>query len=91
MNDFVIHACEQSLRFSTASSWDSLSEKLRMQFSFNYGVMALGLDLSKEEGYDALASACLGQSTMQDLHTHIRALMTSRNIEVNEERVVRPF
>jgi hypothetical protein len=91
MDDFVIHACEQSLRFSTVSSWESLSDKLKMQFSFNYGVMALGLDLTKEEGYDALASVCLGQSTMRDLHTHIRALMASRNIAVNEERVARPF
>ena len=51
MKDFVIHACEQSLRFSTGSKWEDLSDKLKMQLSFNVGVMALGLDLPKEQGY----------------------------------------
>ena len=59
MKDFVIHACEQTLRFTTVNKWEDLSDKLKMQLSFNVGVMALGLDLSKDEGYQSLADVCL--------------------------------
>jgi hypothetical protein len=91
MNDFVIHACEQSLRFSTATSWESLSDKLKMQFSFNVGVMALGLALSKEEGYQPLADVCQGKSSMQEFHNHVQSLLTSRGITVSEENIRKPF
>jgi hypothetical protein len=91
MNDFVIHSCEQSLRFSTARSWEDLSDKLKMQFSFNVGVMALGLGLTKEEGYDALADVCLGNTEMKEFHQHVRDLLTRRSVVVNEDRIRRPF
>lgn len=91
MKDFIIHACEQSLRFSTDSKWEDLSDKLKTQFSFNVGVMALGLDLSKEEGYQYLADVCQGKSLMSEFHDHVRSLLASRGIEVNEENIKRPF
>lgn len=91
MDNFIIHACEQSLRFSADSKWENLSDKLRMQFSFNVGVMALGLDLSKEEGYQYLANVCQGKSLMREFHNHVRSLLASRGIEVNEENIKRPF
>lgn len=91
MKDFVIHACEQSLRFSTVDKWEDLSDKLKMQFSFNVGVMALGLDLSKEEGYQALANVCEGTSSMSEFHNHVRSLLANREIVVNEENVNRSF
>ena len=91
MNDFVIHACEQSLRFSTIDEWGNLSEKLKMQFSFNVGVMALGLELSKEDGYQALANVCGGQIKMNEFHDHVGVLLKSRNIEVDEENIKKPF
>lgn len=91
MNDFVIHACEQSLRFSTASKWTDFSEKLKMQFSFNVGVMALGLGLSKEEGYQYLADVCQDKLSMSEFHNHIRLLLVKREIVVNEANINRPF
>ena len=91
MKDFVIHACEQSLRFSSVSKWGDLSDKLKMQFSFNVGVMALGLDLSKEEGYQSLADVCQGKLLMSEFHVRVRLLLASRKIEVSEENIKRPF
>jgi hypothetical protein len=91
MKDFVIHACEQSLRFSTDSTWEDLSDKLKMQFSFNVGAMALGLDLSKEEGYQYLADVCQGKSSMGEFHDHVRSLLANRGIVVNEENIKRSF
>ncbi len=89
--DFIIHACEQSLRFSTVSKWEDLSDKFKMQFSFNVGVMVLGLDVSKEEGYQYLANVCQGESSMNEFHTHVRSLLSNRGIEVSEENIRRPF
>ncbi len=91
MKDFVIHACEQSLRFSTAGKWEDLSDKIKMQFSFNVGVMSLGLDLTKEEGYQALADVCLGKSSMSEFHNYVRSLLVKKEIAVNEENISRSF
>lgn len=91
MNDFTIHACEQSLRFSTDSTWANFSDKLKMQFSFNVGVMALGLGLSKEDGYQYLADVCQGKLSMREFHDHVRSLLVNRGIVVNEENVNKPF
>ena len=90
MKDFIIHACEQSLRFSSGSKWEDLSDASRMQFSFNVGALALGLDLSKEEGYQHLADVCQGKTTMSEFHDHVRSLLTHRGIMVNEENIKRP-
>lgn len=49
MTNFVIHACEQALRFTSVDKWSDLSEERKLQFSFNVGVMALGLNLTKNE------------------------------------------
>ena len=91
MKDFVIHACEQSLRFSTLNKWEDLSDKLKMQFSFNVGVMSLGLDLSKEDGYQSLADVCLGNLPMSEFHNHVRLLLESHEIKVSQENIERPF
>lgn len=91
MKDFVTHACEQSLRFSSADSWEGLTDEVKMQFSFNVGAMALGLDLPKEEGYQSLAKVCQGKTSMRDFHNHVRSLLESRGIKVSEENVARPF
>jgi hypothetical protein len=91
MNNFVIHACEQSLRFSNSIEWNDLSDKLKMQLSFNVGVMALGLGLSKEDGYQSLANVCSGESTMRKFHDHVRELVQIYKIEVNEENIKKPF
>ena len=91
MNDFVIHACEQALRFSTVDSWGNLSDKLKMQLSFNVGVMALGLDLSKEEGYQSLADVCEGRATITEFNNHVAELLKGRNIEVSVENINKSF
>lgn len=33
--DFIIHACEQVLRFSQVENWDNLSEERKVQLGFN--------------------------------------------------------
>ena len=89
--EFIKHACEQVLRFTQVSKWDDLSEELKVQLGFNLGVMALGLNLNKEEGFLVLSSARNGSISMEKFHKHIRSLTRSYNIAVDEEKVVRPF
>lgn len=91
MKAFIIHACEQTLRFSTDSAWADFSDTLKMQFSFNIGAMSLGLDLSKEEGYQYLSDVCQGKKSMREFHDHVKSLVASRGIEVNEENIRKPF
>jgi hypothetical protein len=55
--EFVKHACEQVLRFTQVKTWDDLSEELKVRLGFNMGAMALGLGLSKEDGFLALSNA----------------------------------
>lgn len=90
-DEFVIHACEQVLRFSSVSSWDDLTEERKVQIGFNLGVVALGLDLSKEEGYLALANMRKGTMTMPEFREHMKSIITSYNVEVNEENIKKPF
>ena len=91
MNDFVIHACEQVLRFTQVERWDDLSEERKVQLGFNMGVVALGLHLSKEESFQALADARAGLVSMQAFREHLALLIAANKIEVNEAHVVRPF
>ncbi len=91
MDEFIIHACEQILRFTQVECWDNLSEALKVQLAFNMGVVALGLKLSKIEGFQALADAREGRVSMQAFRDHLKLLITSHNVEVDEAKVARPF
>jgi hypothetical protein len=90
-DDFVTHACEQVLRFTRVSRWDDLSEEVKVQLGFNMGVMALGLGLSKEDGYLALSNARQGRLSMAQFREHVRSLILSRKIVVDEAKAARPF
>lgn len=89
--EFVEHACEQVLRFTRASKWDDLSEVLKVQLAFNVGAMALGLNLSKEDGFLALSNARQGTSSMEEYRQHIQSLVLSHKILVDESKITRPF
>jgi len=89
--EFVAHACEQVLRFTQAEKWDDLSEELKVQLGFNMGAMALGLSLAKEDGFLALSNARQGNVSMQAFREHLKALVTSHKIEVDEAKIARPF
>lgn len=91
MNDFVIHGCEQVLRFTQVERWDDLSEAVKVQLGFNMGVIALGLKLTKEEGFQALTDAREGRVSMQAFRNHLMTLITSHKIEVDEAKIARPF
>jgi len=39
MDDFIIHGCEQVLRFTQVEHWDDLSEELKVQLGFNMGLL----------------------------------------------------
>lgn len=91
MNNFVIHACEQVLRFTQIDKWDDLSEELKVQLGFNMGVVALGLSLTKEDGFQALANARSGLVSMQEFREHLKRLISSHRIEVDETNIARPF
>jgi len=91
MNKFIIHGCEQVLRFSQVRSWDDLSEERKVQFGFNMGVMSLGLDLNKEEGYLTLAGVREGSLSIQEFHNKMRTLISAQNIPVDEMNVNKPF
>lgn len=91
MDEFVVHGCEQVLRFTRVEHWDDLSEALKVQLGFNMGVVALGLKLSKEESFQALADAREGRISMRALRDHMRSLVASHGIEVDEAKIARPF
>jgi hypothetical protein len=91
MDDFVIHGCEQVLRFTRAGQWDDLSEERKVQLGFNMGVVALGLNLSKSDGYQPLADVREGKISMQDFRNHLRLLVASREVPVDEVNISRPF
>lgn len=91
MDEFVIHGCEQVLRFTQVEHWDDLSEALKVQLGFNMGVVALGLKLTKAEGFQALADAREGRMSMQAFRNHLRSLIASHKVEVDEAKVTRPF
>jgi hypothetical protein len=91
MNEFIIHGCEQVLRFSRVQNWDDLSEERKVQLGFNMGVMSLGLDLNKEEGYLTLAKVREGSLPIQEFHKKMRVLISSRNISIDEINVIKPL
>ena len=91
MNEFIIHGCEQVLRFSQVQNWNDLSEERKVQLGFNMGVMSLGLNLSKEEGYLTLAKVREGSLPIQEFHKKMRVLISSRNIPIDEINVIKPF
>jgi hypothetical protein len=91
MNKFIIHGCEQVLRFSQVQNWDELSEERKVQLGFNMGVISLGLDLNKEDGYLTLASVREKSLSIQDFHKRMRDLINSLNISIDEMNVNKPF
>jgi len=91
MDDFTIHGCEQVLRFTQVDRWDDLSEALKVQLAFNMGIVALGLKLTKAEGFQALADAREGRVSMKAFRNHLRSLIASHNVEVDAAKIARPF
>jgi hypothetical protein len=89
--EFTKHACEQVLRFTQVSKWDDLSEERKVQLGFNVGAMAFGLNLSKEEGFLALQNVREGNISMEKFHEHLKSLVFSHKIIIDEEKVARPF
>jgi hypothetical protein len=89
--EFIIHACEQVLRFTQVDQWDNLSEKIKIQLGFNMGAVALGLSLTKEDGFMALSDARQGKISMPAFRKHIRTIINTHKIIVNEDNVSRPF
>jgi len=91
MIKFLTHACEQVLRFTQVDKWDNLSEEIKVQLGFNIGVMALGLSLTKEEGFQVLTNARQGIISMQAFQEHMRKLVGSHKIQVDEAQIARKF
>ncbi len=89
--EFIIHACEQALRFTRVSKWAELSEELKVQLSFNMGAMALGLNLSKEDGFLALYNAQTEKISMEQFNKHLQFIILSHKIAVDDANVARPF
>ena len=91
MDEFVIHGCEQVLRFSRVERWDDLSEARKVQLGFNLGVVALGLKLAKAESFDALTAAREARLSMADFRSHIKSLVTAHQVAVDEAKIARSF
>jgi len=89
--EFIKHACEQVLRFTNVEKWDNLSEEIKVQLGFNMGVVALGLKLSKEEGFLVFLKMQKGEISMQDFRENVKNLVSLHKIEVDELKVMRPF
>lgn len=91
MDYFVVHGCEQALRFTQVEHWEDLSEALKVQLGFNMGVVALGLKLTKSDGFQALTDVREGRISMQAFRNHLRSLIISHKVEVDETKIIRPF
>ena len=90
-DEFIKHACEQVLRFTQVNNWDDLTEEVKVQLGFNMGAMALGLSLSKEDGFLALANARQGKTTMPEFREHLQKVIESHKVIVDPTQVARPF
>lgn len=88
---FIIHSCEQVLRFTRVDRWDDLSEERKVQLGFNMGVVSLGLKLTKEQGFQFLTNAREGKITMQAFRDHLKSVVDSNQIKVDEAKVAKPF
>ncbi|OHA18200.1 MAG: hypothetical protein A2664_01895 [Candidatus Taylorbacteria bacterium RIFCSPHIGHO2_01_FULL_46_22b] len=91
MDDFIIHGCEQVLRFTQVEHWDDLSEERKVQLGFNMGVIALGLKLNKAESFQVLSDAREGKISMQAFRSHLKSLIDSHQVKVDEEKIAKPF
>lgn len=89
--DFIKHACEQVLRFTNVEKWNDLSEEIKVQLGFNMGVVALGLKLSKEEGFLIFLQMQKGEMSIQDFHEHLKNLVSLHKIEIDESKITKPF
>lgn len=89
--NFTIHACEQVMRFTRIASWEDLSEAVKVQLGFNMGAMALGLNLSKEDGYMALTKLREGKVSIAEFRAHIQHLIEINEITVDQKMIDRPF
>lgn len=89
--EFIVHACEQGLRFTNAKNWNDLTEERKVQLGFNMGVMSLGLGLTKNEGYIPFANVREGKITMQEYRAHLQYIISLHNIEVDETKIARPY
>lgn len=90
-DEFLIHACEQVLRFSKVKKWGDLSEERKVQFVFNVGVVALGLSLSKKDGFSKLINVTSGISSMEELNKHLKKVISENSIPVHKENISKPF
>lgn len=89
--EFITHACEQVLRFTQVDKWDDLSEAVKVQLGFNIGVIALGLSLNKENSFLALSDARQGNVSMGAFREHLKVIISSHQIEVDDAKIARPF
>ncbi len=79
------------LRFTQVDKWNSLSEELKVQLSFNMGAMALGLKLAKEDGFLALSNVRQGLLPMPEFREHLLSLVAHHKVDVDEANIARPF
>jgi len=89
--EFIVHACEQALRFTSVEKWDDLSEELKVQLGFNMGVLALGLGLTKEDGFLAFSNVRQGNMSMHTFREHVKDIISLHEIKVDEAQISRPF
>jgi hypothetical protein len=89
--DFIAHGCEQVLKFTQVEHWNDLSETLKVQLGFNMGVVALGLKLTKEEGFQVLADVREGLISMRSFRDHLKSLITSHQVKIDETKIAKPF
>lgn len=90
MDTFIIHGCEQVLRFTRVENWDDLSEERKVQLGFNLGVIALGLKLNKQQGFQALNDVRQGKISMKEFNQHLKSIIEYHGVEVNSDNIMRP-
>lgn len=91
MQDFIVHACEQVLRFSQVDLWEDLSDERKLQLWFNMWVVALGLKLSKQEGYMNFSDLQKWNISTKTFRDNMRSIIESKDIPVQETQIQRPF
>ena len=91
INEFIIHSCEQVLRFTQAKQWNDLSEERKVQLGFNMGVVALGLRLTKDDSFQVLTDAKEGRISMVIFRDHLKSLISLHKVKVDNAKIMRPF
>jgi len=79
------------LRFTQVEHWNDLPEALKVPTRLQYGSCRARIKTDQSDGFQALADVREGRMSMKAFRNHLKSLIVSHKVEVDEAKVVRPF